>query len=153
MAFQKVDPSGRILNKAGDFLSSNVHTIDVVDVKDGVTVEAGIFVKLDASEQDVAGASSEVFGVNILGTTRYGQTCEDDARINNPELLTRGDAFVILDASITTQPNYGDGADIGADGKVNSITAGAKGGINGYFVGIAGESTEAGELVACFRLL
>ena len=153
MAFQKVDPSGRVLNEAGDFLSSNVHTIDVVDVKDGVTIECGIFTKLDAGEQDVAGASTEVFGVNVLGTTRYGQACEDDARINNPELLTRGDAFVILDASITTYPSYGDGADIGTDGKVNAVTAGAKGGINGYFIGIDGESTANGELVACFRLL
>jgi len=153
MAFQKIDPSGRILNKAGDFLSSNVHTIDVVNVKDGVTIEAGLFAKLDTGEQDIAGASNEVFGINVLGTTRYGQTCEDDARINNPELLTRGDAFVILDASITTYPVYGDGADVGADGKVNAVTSGAKGGINGYFIGIAGESTENGELVACFRLL
>ncbi len=153
MAFQKVDPSGRILNKAGDFLSSNVHTIDVVDVKDGVTIECGIFAKLDTGEQDVAGASTDIFGVNVLGTTRYGQTCEDDARINNPELLTRGDAFVILDASITSYPVYGDGADIGADGKVNAVTSGAKGGINGYFIGIDGETTANGELVACFRLL
>lgn len=153
MAFGKVDPSGRILNKAGDFLSSNVHTIDVIDIKDGVEIECGIFAKLDGGKQDIAGASNEVFGINVFGTTRYGQTCEDDARINNPELLTRGDAFVILDASITTQPNYGDGADIGADGKVNAVTSGAKGGINGYFIGIDGESTVNGELVACFRLL
>ena len=153
MAFQKIDPSGRVLNKAGDFLSSNVHTIDVVEVKDGATVEAGLFVKLDTSEQAIAGASADVFGVNVLGTTRYGQTCEDDARINNPELLTRGDAFVILDAGVTVQPDYGDGADVGADGKVDTVTAGAKGGISGYFIGIAGEPTEDGELVACFRLL
>lgn len=153
MAFNKLDPSGRILNSAGDFLSSNVHTIDVVKIKDSVDIQAGLFVKLDSGKQDIATSSSEAFGVNILGTTDYAKTQEEDPKVNNPELLTRGDVFVILDSSVTTQPNYGDGADIGGDGKVNSVTAGAKGGVNGYFTGIAGESTSNGELVACFRLL
>jgi len=153
MAFRKVDNSGRVLNVAGDFLSSNVHTIDVVGIKDGVSINAGTFAKIDTGKQDIATASGEAFGVNVLGTTDYGKTNEDNASINNPELLTRGDAFVILDSSITTQPTYGDGADIGGDGKVNSVTSGAKGGIDGYFIGIAGETTINGELVACFRLL